>query len=99
MARDDFYASLFGVVYSTYVERPRLNRAIARAVWGGDVKPVYESMSAVAEVPDDGMIVDCPCGSGPALRALRPDAGVRYVAADLSPSMLRRARKRARGGD
>jgi ubiquinone/menaquinone biosynthesis C-methylase UbiE len=52
-------------------------------------------MGAVVEVADGGMIVDCPCGAGPALRALRPDAEVRYVAVDLSPSMLRRARKRA----
>ncbi|HEX7059666.1 MAG TPA: class I SAM-dependent methyltransferase [Solirubrobacterales bacterium] len=52
-------------------------------------------MSAIGEIADDGTIIDCPCGAGPALRALRPDAEVRYVAADLSPSMLSRARKRA----
>jgi SAM-dependent methyltransferase len=95
MPRRDFYASPFGVAYSTYMERPRLSRLISRVVWGGDSKPYYDSMGAVAEVPDGGTIVDCPCGAGPALRALRPDAGVRYLAADLSPSMLRRARKRA----
>lgn len=95
MARKDFYASPFGVAYSTYMERPRLSRLISRIVWGGDSKSYYDSMGAVAKVPDGGMIVDCPCGAGPALRALRPDAEVRYIAADLSPSMLRRARKRA----
>lgn len=95
MPRRDFYASPFGVAYSTYMERPRLSRLISRVVWGGDSKPYYDSMGAVAEVADGGTIVDCPCGAGPALRALRPDAGVRYLAADLSPSMLRRARKRA----
>jgi ubiquinone/menaquinone biosynthesis C-methylase UbiE len=52
-------------------------------------------MAAVGEVPAGGTIVDCPCGAGPALRALPPGAGVRYVAADLSPAMLRRARERA----
>lgn len=52
-------------------------------------------MCAVPEVADGGTIIDCPCGAGPALRALRPDAEVRYLAADLSPSMLRRAQKRA----
>lgn len=96
MARADFYASPFGVAYSAYMERPWLARPLARAIWGGDIRPYYASMAAVAEVPDGGTIVDCPCGAGPALRALRPDARVRYVAADLSPSMLRRARKRAR---
>lgn len=95
MARDDPYASLFGVVYSAYTERPSLSRVISRVVWGGDSKPYYESMGAVTEVPAGGTIVDCPCGAGPALRALPPDRGIHYVAADLSPSMLRRARKRA----
>jgi SAM-dependent methyltransferase len=95
VARDDFYASPIGAAYSAYMERPRLSRRIGRLIWGGDTGPYYESMAAVAEVPAGGTIVDCPCGAGPALRALRPDAGVRYVAADLSPSMLRRARNRA----
>lgn len=95
MANDDFYASPFGAVYSAYMERPRLSRLISRTVWGGDTKPYYDSMRAVAEVPDGGTIVDCPCGAGPAFRALHPDRNVRYVAADLSPAMLRRARKRA----
>jgi SAM-dependent methyltransferase len=95
MARDDFYASPFGTAYSAYMERPRLSSLISRAVWGADIKPVYGSMKAVAEVANDGTIVDCPCGAGPALRALRPEAEIRYVAVDLSPSMIRRARKRA----
>jgi ubiquinone/menaquinone biosynthesis C-methylase UbiE len=95
MARKDFYASPFGIAYSAYMERPRLSRLISRAVWGGDSQPYYKSMSAIAEVGDGGTIVDCPCGAGPALRALRPSARVRYVAADLSPSMIRRARERA----
>jgi ubiquinone/menaquinone biosynthesis C-methylase UbiE len=95
VSRDDFYASPLGAAYSAYMERPRLSRAIGRLIWGGDTGAYYESMAAVGEVPAGGTIVDCPCGAGPALRALRPDAGVRYVAADLSPSMLRRARERA----
>lgn len=94
MARD-FYASPFGIAYAAYMERPRIGRRVARAVWAGDTRPYYESMGAVAEVPAGGTIVDCPCGAGPALRALAPDRGVRYIGADLSPSMLRRIRKRA----
>jgi ubiquinone/menaquinone biosynthesis C-methylase UbiE len=95
MARDDFYASPFGAIYSAYMERPRLGRLISRVVWGGDTKRYYESMGAVVEVPDGGAIVDCPCGAGPALRAMRPGSSTRYVAVDLSPSMLRRARKQS----
>jgi SAM-dependent methyltransferase len=93
--RKDFYASPFGAAYSAYMERPLLSRLIGRAVWGGDSKPYYESMSAIAEVPEGGVIVDCPCGAGPALRALHPEATVRYIATDLAPSMIRRARRRA----
>lgn len=95
MARDDLYASPFGAAYSAYMEHPRLCRLIARAVWGGDSRPYYDSMDAVDTVPEGGTIVDCPCGAGPAFRALRPGQPVRYVAADLSSAMLRRARRRA----
>lgn len=92
---DDVYAGALGAAYSAYMERPRLSRTIGRLVWGGDTRDYYASMAAVAEVPAGGTIVDCPCGAGPALRALSGRDDVRYVAADLSPSMLRRARERA----
>jgi SAM-dependent methyltransferase len=95
VSREDFYDSPLGAAYSAYMERPRLSRVLGRLVWGGDTGAYYASMAAVGEVPAGGTVVDCPCGAGPALRALRPDAGVRYVAADLSPAMLRRARERA----
>lgn len=94
MSRDDFYASPFGVAYSAYAERPRLNRLIARTVWGGDTRHCYESMGAIREVADGGTIVDCPCGAGVALRELNANRDLRYVAVDLSPSMLRRTRRR-----
>jgi len=96
MAAGDYYDSAFGSVYSAYMERPRLSRLIGRLVWGGDAGAYYESMGAIGEVAAGATVVDCPCGAGPALRAIDPAAGIRYVAADLSPSMLRRARKRAR---
>jgi len=95
MAPDDFYASPFGVAYSAYMERPWLSRLISRIVWGGDSGPYYESMAAIGEVPEGGVIVDCPCGAGAAFRALDAAAPVRYLAFDLSPAMLRRARRRA----
>lgn len=95
MSRSDYYASPFGVAFSFYMERPRLGRLIARALWGSDVRPYYESMAAIAQVPEGGTIVDCPCGAGPAFRGLDPGQQIRYLAIDLSPSMLRRARRRA----
>ncbi len=95
MSPKDFYASPFGAAYSAYMERPCLSRRIGGIVWGGDTHRYYESMEAVGEVPVGGTIVDCPCGAGPALRALPADGSIHYVGVDLSPSMLRRARKRA----
>lgn len=95
MSRDDYYASPFGATYSAYMERPRLSHRIGWLVWGGDTKPYYESMAAVAEVPAGGTVVDCPCGAGPALRAVPAGGSIHYVGADLSPAMIRRARKRA----
>ena len=95
MARRDLYATPFGAVYSAYMERPRIGRAIARTVWGGDSRRYYESMETITRLPDGATVVDCPCGAGPALRAVRPGAALRYVAIDLSPAMLRRARARA----
>jgi ubiquinone/menaquinone biosynthesis C-methylase UbiE len=50
-------------------------------------------MAAAGKLPAGGTIVDCPCGAGPAMRAIPADAN--YVGVDLSPSMLRRARERA----
>jgi SAM-dependent methyltransferase len=95
MSSGDFYASPFGAAYSFYMERPWLARIISRLVWGGDPRPYYEGMQAVASVPDGGTVVDCPSGAGPALRALTPRQNLRYIAVDSSPSMLRRIRKRA----
>ncbi len=93
MSREDFYASPLGAAYSAYMERPWLSSRISPVIWGGDTKPYYASMAAAGEVPEGGTIVDCPCGAGPAMRAIPP--GISYVGVDLSPSMLRRARERA----
>jgi len=95
MARDDFYASVLGAVYSFYMEHPRIGLPIGRLAWGGDFAPYYKSMAAVSEAPPGSTVVDCPCGAGPAFRALDPRADLRYVAVDLSPSMLARARRSA----
>jgi ubiquinone/menaquinone biosynthesis C-methylase UbiE len=95
MARDDFYASPFGVAYSAYQERPWLSRLISRTVFGGDTLRYFASMGVISEAASGSTIVDCPCGAGAAFRALDPKSGVRYVGVDLSPSMLRRARRRS----
>jgi SAM-dependent methyltransferase len=72
-----------------------VSRVIARAVWGGDIRPFYASMDAIASVPAGGLIADAPCGAGVAFRGLSPDRPVRYLALDASERMLVRARREA----
>jgi SAM-dependent methyltransferase len=93
--RSNICAGPFAAVYDVYIERPWLAQAIGRAVWGIDIAPLYASMEAIGRVPDGATILDVPCGGGVALRALRPDQRVRYVAADLSEQQLARCRRRA----
>jgi SAM-dependent methyltransferase len=82
-------------VYDFVVERERLARPLGRLVWGTDARMLYDAMGVIGEMPDGSAILDLPCGGGVAFRALRPDQKVRYVAADLSAGMLRRARREA----
>jgi ubiquinone/menaquinone biosynthesis C-methylase UbiE len=89
------FASPFGAVYDFYIQREPLARLVAGLVWHSDVRPFYASMASVSAIPDGGTIADAPCGSGVALRALREGQRVRYLGYDLSPEMLRRARRRA----
>jgi ubiquinone/menaquinone biosynthesis C-methylase UbiE len=91
----ELFGGAFGRVYSWYMDREHVARVIARALWGGDIRPFYASMQAIAAVRDGGVIVDAPCGAGVAFRALRPGRPVRYLGFDLSPAMLERARRRA----
>jgi ubiquinone/menaquinone biosynthesis C-methylase UbiE len=53
-------------------------------------------MEPIAQAPAGATIADVPCGGGVALRALRPEQDVRYLAGDLSPKMVERAERRAR---
>jgi SAM-dependent methyltransferase len=89
------FGSPFGAVYDFYIQREPLARVIAGLAWHSDVRPFYASMAAIPAMPDGSTIVDAPCGSGVALRALRMAQRVRYLGFDLSPEMLRRARRRA----
>jgi SAM-dependent methyltransferase len=85
----------FGAVYSFYIARERLSRPIAALAWGADIRPFYASMRAIGEVRPGAVIVDAPCGAGVAFRGLTRGQRVRYIALDLSPRMLERARRRA----
>jgi ubiquinone/menaquinone biosynthesis C-methylase UbiE len=80
-------------IYDFIVERERLARVGGRLVWGTDARRLYERVRVIGEMADGSAILDVPCGGGLAFRALRPEQRVRYVAADISPGMLRRARR------
>jgi ubiquinone/menaquinone biosynthesis C-methylase UbiE len=88
-------AGPFGAFYDFYIERPRLMQAVGRALWGIDASVLYASMRPIEEADSGAVIADVPCGGGVALRALSSDQQVRYLAADLSSKMLRRAQRRA----
>ena len=51
------------------------------------------SGAAGAGVSDGSAVLDIPCGGGLAMRGVRNGQRLRYVAADISPDMLDRARR------
>jgi ubiquinone/menaquinone biosynthesis C-methylase UbiE len=89
-------AGPFGAAYDWWIERPSVAQLIGRAVWGVDLELLYRSIAGEIGALADGTVVyDVPCGGGLALRALRPDQDVRFVAADVDPKMLDRTRNRS----
>jgi ubiquinone/menaquinone biosynthesis C-methylase UbiE len=56
---------------------------------------MFADIARLADVPVGASVLDIPCGGGLAFRGLSPGQAVRYVAADISPYMLQRARREA----
>lgn len=79
-------------VYDFTIQHERFFRLLSRVIWAADVRPFYADLAALRDLPDGTQVLDVPCGGGVAFRGLRPGASVRYVAADVSPIMLERAR-------
>jgi SAM-dependent methyltransferase len=94
--RNRAYAGIGGGIYNAGIEHPGFARAFGRAVFGTDASLIYRTLDVLRELPGDAAVLDVPCGGGIALRGLDPGAKLRYVAADISPTMLDRARRRAR---
>jgi len=46
-------AGPYGWLYDYGIERPRVAQVVGRIVWGIDLAPLYASMGAVAELPDE----------------------------------------------
>lgn len=90
-----YFDGPFAAFYDFYMSRPRVSELGARTFWNSSTQPYYASMNAIAEAPAGATIVDAPCGSGVAFRALEPEQDVRYRGYDLSPGMLERAKRRA----
>lgn len=95
-------ARLGPVIYDFAVEHERVAALGGRLLWGADVVPMYRGFGALRELRPGAAVLDVPCGGGVAFRGLAavapgaPEEGaVRYVAADLSPVMLGRARAEA----
>jgi SAM-dependent methyltransferase len=89
----------WAAVYSFFVERELLARPLGWALFGTDTRRFDEALDVIGEVPEGGSILDIPCGGGIALRGLCPGRAVRYVAADIAPTMLARTREVARQRD
>lgn len=77
--------------YDFVVEHEQLARVLGFMAWGIDTRRFFGEIARLVDEPDGSSILDLPCGGGVAFRGLRPGQDVRYVAADLSQVMLRRA--------
>jgi ubiquinone/menaquinone biosynthesis C-methylase UbiE len=93
--RSPWFDRVGAATYDFFVERERVARVGGALAWGTDTRLLYRSLDAIATAPEGSAILDVPCGGGVAFRALRPEQRVRYVAADLSSGMLRRAKRAA----
>jgi SAM-dependent methyltransferase len=81
--------------YDWAVEHERVAGVLGRLIWGTDTGAFYDDIARLADLPAGSSVLDIPCGGGVAFRGLRPEQELHYVAADLSPVMLTRARAEA----
>ncbi|MFI6866008.1 class I SAM-dependent methyltransferase [Nocardia sp. NPDC050406] len=90
------FEAIWGALYNAGVENERFARPFARLVFGTDAALIYRNLEVLRELPDGSAVLDVPCGGGLALGALSPEQRLRYIAADISPTMLERAERKAR---
>jgi ubiquinone/menaquinone biosynthesis C-methylase UbiE len=81
---------LWASFYDWSVEHPRAGGVFWRLGIGSDLGRLYRAAAEIGRQPAGAAVLDIPCGGGVALRGLRPGQGVRYVAADISRTMLDR---------
>ncbi|GGS61965.1 hypothetical protein GCM10010156_20890 [Planobispora rosea] len=88
-------AGLVPVVYDVGVEHERIGTIGGRLLWGANLKRFYRGIEELRTLADGGNVLDVPCGGGIAFRGLPKEGPYRYVALDLSPVMVGRARANA----
>ncbi len=87
---------LWGRFYDWTVEHPQAGGLLWQAGIGSDLRRLYAAAAEIGRQPAGSSVLDVPSGGGVALRGLRPGQGVRYVAADISQTMLDRTMEAAR---
>jgi SAM-dependent methyltransferase len=88
-------SSIEATAYDWAVEHKHVAGVLGRLIWGTDASAFYRDIARLSELPRGTRVLDIPCGGGVAFRGLRPEQELDYVAADLSPLMLRRAESEA----
>jgi SAM-dependent methyltransferase len=87
---------LWASFYDWSVEHPRAGGALWRLGIASDLRRLYAAAAEIGRQPAGSAVLDLPCGGGVALRGLRPGQELRYVAADIAPTMLDRTMAAAR---
>jgi len=92
------FATVVGSLYDRAMQHDQVGNWYLQFIVGESTQGLLGAMDVVAQMPDGSAILDVPCGGGITLRRLRPEQRLRYVAADVSPTMLRRARQHIDAG-
>ncbi len=87
---------LWARFYDWTVEHPGPGGALWWAGIGSDLRLLYAAAAEIGRQPEGSAVLDVPVGGGVALRGLRPGQGLRYVAVDISATMLARTMALAR---
>jgi ubiquinone/menaquinone biosynthesis C-methylase UbiE len=82
-------------MYDFITMHKRLASLLGRVMWYNDMNDLYADITGLGDVSAGSQILDIPCGGGLAFHGVNSGRPVRYVAADVSPFMLDRARAEA----
>jgi ubiquinone/menaquinone biosynthesis C-methylase UbiE len=87
----------WATVYDRISGGSRLGPLLWRLGTGASVEVLHRTARAeISRLSPGATVLDIPVGGGIVLRDLPPDHGLRYLAADISPAMLRRTEAEAR---